>query len=85
MVVIRLARGGTNKRPFYHVVVTDRRKSIKGRYIERVGFFNPIATGGETRLRVDIPRVDHWLSKGAQATERVTDLLKQYRAGAAAA
>ena len=85
MVVIRLARGGTNKRPFYHVVVTDRRTSLKGRYLERVGFFNPIATGGETRLRIDLPRVDHWLGQGAQATERVADLLKQYRAQPAAA
>jgi small subunit ribosomal protein S16 len=85
MVVIRLARGGTNKRPFYHVVVTDRRTSLKGRYLERVGFFNPIAAGGETRLRIDLPRVDHWLSQGAQASERVEDLLKQYRAQPAAA
>jgi small subunit ribosomal protein S16 len=85
MVVIRLARGGTNKRPFYHMVVTDRRTSLKGRYLERVGFFNPIAAGGETRLRIDLPRVDHWLGQGAQATERVADLLKQYRAQAAAA
>jgi small subunit ribosomal protein S16 len=85
MVIIRLSRGGTNKRPFYHVVVTDRRASIKGRYIERVGFFNPIAAGGETRLRIDLPRVDHWLGQGAQPSERVGDLLKQYRAQAAAA
>jgi small subunit ribosomal protein S16 len=67
------------------MVVTDRRTSLKGRYLERVGFFNPIAAGGETRLRIDLPRVDHWLGQGAQATERVADLLKQYRAQAAAA
>ncbi len=85
MVIIRLARGGTNKRPFYHMVVTDRRTSLKGRYIERVGFFNPIAAGGETRLRIDLPRVDHWLGQGAQASLRVADLLKQYRAQPAAA
>ncbi|HJR70190.1 MAG TPA: 30S ribosomal protein S16 [Gammaproteobacteria bacterium] len=85
MVIIRLARGGTNKRPFYHLVVTDRRTSLRGRYIERVGFFNPIAAGGETRLRIDLPRVDHWLGQGAQPSERVGDLLKQYRAQAAAA
>jgi small subunit ribosomal protein S16 len=85
MVVIRLARGGTNKRPFYHVVVTDRRAPRNGRYIERVGFFNPIATGGEERLRFDLPRIDEWVTKGAQPSERVTDLLKQYRAAAAAA
>jgi len=85
MVIIRLARGGTNQRPFYHMVVTDRRTSRNGRYIERVGFFNPIATGGETRLRIELPRVDHWLGQGAQPSERVADLLKQYRAQAAAA
>jgi small subunit ribosomal protein S16 len=85
MVIIRLARGGTVKRPFYHVVVTDRRSPRNGRYIERVGFFNPIAAGGETRLRVDLARVDHWLAQGAQPSERVADLLKQHRASAAAA
>jgi small subunit ribosomal protein S16 len=85
MVVIRLARGGTVKRPFYHLVVTDRRSPRNGRYIERVGFFNPIAKGGEERLRVDIARIDHWVTQGAQASERVADLLKQYRGSAAAA
>jgi small subunit ribosomal protein S16 len=85
MVIIRLARGGTTKRPFYHVVVTDRRSPRDGRYIERVGFFNPIASGGEDRLRVDLGRVDHWLGQGAQQSERVADLLKQYRGSAAAA
>jgi small subunit ribosomal protein S16 len=85
MVIIRLARGGTTKRPFYHVVVTDRRSPRNGRYIERVGFFNPIATGGETRLRVDLSRIEHWLTQGAQTSERVADLLKEYRASAAAA
>jgi small subunit ribosomal protein S16 len=85
MVVIRLARGGTVKRPFYHLVVTDRRSPRNGRYIERVGFFNPIATGGEERLRVDMPRVDHWVTQGAQPSERVADLLKQYRGSAVAA
>jgi small subunit ribosomal protein S16 len=85
MVIIRLARGGTTKRPFYHVVVTDRRSPRDGRYIERVGFFNPIAAGGEDRLRVDLGRVDHWLGRGAQQSERVADLLKQYRGSAVAA
>ena len=83
MVVIRLARAGTVKRPFYHVVVADRRRARGGRYIERIGFFNPIATGGEERLRIDLGRVDHWVGQGAQPSERVTDLLKQYRATAA--
>ena len=85
MVVIRLARGGTNKRPFYHLVVSDRRRARNGRYIERVGLFNPIAVGGETKLRIDLGRVDHWLSQGAQPSERVADLLKEYRASPAAA
>jgi len=76
MVTIRLARGGAKKRPFYHIVVTDSRNRRDGRYIERLGFFNPIATGGETRLRVDSER-DYWLGKGARPSERVASLLKQ--------
>jgi len=82
MVVIRLARGGALKRPFYHIVVTDRRNRRDGRYIERIGFFNPIAAGGEERLRVDLSRADHWLKQGAQASERVAHLIKEYRKGA---
>jgi len=85
MVVIRLARGGTVKRPFYHIVVTDRRNKRDGRYIERIGFFNPIATGGEERFRVDLSRVEFWLGQGAKQSERVSDLLKQNRGAAAAA
>ncbi|QSP96285.1 30S ribosomal protein S16 [Marinobacter salinisoli] len=76
MVTIRLARGGSKKRPFYHLTVTDSRNSRDGRFIERVGFFNPIARGQEERLRVDQDRVDFWLGKGAQASERVAQLLK---------
>jgi ribosomal protein S16 len=85
MVIIRLARGGTVKRPFYHIVVTDRRNRRDGRYIERIGFFNPIATGGEVRFRVDSSRVEFWMGKGAQQSERVADLLKQNKSAAAAA
>lgn len=85
MVIIRLARAGTVKRPFYHVVVADRRSPRGGRYIERIGFFNPIATGGEERLRVDLGRVEHWLARGAQPSERVGHLLKEVRATPAAA
>jgi len=77
MVTIRLARTGSKKRPFFHVVVTDSRNARDGRYIERLGFFNPIARGGEERLRLDRERIDHWISKGAQTSERVTGLLKQ--------
>jgi small subunit ribosomal protein S16 len=82
MVIIRLARGGATKRPFYHIVVTDRRNRRDGRYIERLGFFNPIATGGEDRLRVDLARTDFWLAKGAQTSDRVAHLLKQHRSSA---
>jgi small subunit ribosomal protein S16 len=77
MVTIRLARGGSKKRPFYHLTVTDVRKSRDGRFIERVGFFNPIACGQEERLRVDNDRVEYWLSQGAQPTDRVKKLLKE--------
>ncbi len=76
MVSIRLARGGSKKRPFYHLTVTDSRNSRDGRYIERVGFFNPVARGQEERLRVDAERVQHWVSQGAQLSDRVTKLLK---------
>ena len=76
MVTIRLARGGSKKRPFYHLTVTDSRKSRNGRFIERVGFFNPIARGQEERLRIDRDRVEYWLGQGAQASERVAQLLK---------
>lgn len=77
MVVIRLARGGSKKRPFYHITVADQRNPRDGRFIERVGFFNPIARGQEERLRVDLDRVAHWQSKGAQASDRVASLLKE--------
>lgn len=77
MVTIRLARGGAKKRPFYHVVVADSRSKRDGRYIERVGFFNPIARGGEVRLRLNNERIEHWFSHGAQATERVSSLIKE--------
>ena len=76
MVIIRLARGGSKKRPFYHLTVTDSRKSRDGRFIERVGFFNPVARGQEERLRIDRDRIDHWVSQGAQTSERVAQLLK---------
>lgn len=80
MVRIRLSRGGAVKRPFYHIVVTDRRNRRDGRYIERLGFFNPIATGGEARLNVDLERADYWLAQGAAPSERVAKLLKEHRA-----
>ena len=77
MVVIRLARTGAKKRPFYHLVVTDSRNSRDGRYIERLGYFNPRATGGEKTLHVEMARIEHWLSQGAQPSDRVGQLIKR--------
>ncbi|MCP3850707.1 MAG: 30S ribosomal protein S16 [Gammaproteobacteria bacterium] len=77
MVTIRLARGGSKKRPFYQIVVTDSRSARDGRFIEKVGYFNPMARGQEVRLEVKNERVDHWLSKGAQTSVRVNTLLKE--------
>jgi len=85
MVRIRLSRGGALKRPFYHIVVTDRRNRRDGRYIERLGFFNPIARGAEQRLQVDVDRAQYWLGQGAQPSERVAKLLKQAAAAPAEA
>ena len=82
MVTIRLARGGAKKRPFYHIVVTDSRRARDGRYIERLGFYNPRATGGEVRLNIDQERVDHWIGQGAQTSDRVGKLLKDNAAAA---
>lgn len=76
MVVIRLSRGGSKKRPFYQVTVTDRRNSRDGRFIERVGFFNPIARGQEERLRLDLEKIAAWAAKGAQISPRVKALMK---------
>ncbi|WP_096087242.1 30S ribosomal protein S16 [Agaribacterium haliotis] len=76
MVTIRLARGGSKKRPFYHVNVTDSRSARNGRYIERLGFFNPIARGQEERIRLDNERIEYWVSKGAQVSDRVKKLIK---------
>lgn len=84
MVIIRLARGGSKKRPFYHLSVTDSRTSRDGRFIERVGFFNPVARGNDERLRVDMARVDHWVAQGAQLSDRVSKLLKDVKETAAA-
>ena len=81
MVTIRLARGGAKKRPFYGIMVADQRRSPRGRFIERVGFFNPRAVGGEERLRIDTDRIDYWVSKGAQPSDRVASLLKQFAKG----
>ena len=81
MVIIRLALGGSKKRPFYHITVADRRRARGGRYIERIGFYNPVARGQEERLRIDSERVDYWLGQGAKASDRVRKLLKDFRNG----
>ncbi len=77
MVTIRLSRGGSKKRPFYHLTVTDSRTSRDGRFIERVGFFNPVARGQEERLRVDQDRVDYWVGQGAKLSDRVAKLISE--------
>ncbi|TNC82019.1 MAG: 30S ribosomal protein S16 [Oleiphilus sp.] len=82
MVTIRLSRGGSKKRPFYHLTVADSRSARDGRYIERVGFFNPLARGQEERLRVDSDRIEYWVGQGAKTSDRVKGLLKEATAAA---
>ena len=83
MVVIRLSRGGAKKRPFYNVVVADSRKAVGGRFIERVGFYNPKAPEGTESLRFAADRVSHWRGKGAKLSPTVARLFKGYKAPAA--
>ncbi|PJD96217.1 MAG: 30S ribosomal protein S16 [Legionella sp.] len=78
MVVIRLSRGGAKKRPFYHIVVTDSRKRRDGNSIERIGYFNPVARGQEVRLHIEEDRLTHWQNMGAQASDRVRSLIKEF-------
>jgi small subunit ribosomal protein S16 len=78
MVVVRLARGGAKKRPFYSMVVADSRSRRDGRFIERVGFYNPRATGGEEGLRIHMERLEYWQSQGAQLSDTVSRLVKQF-------
>lgn len=85
MVVIRLSRGGAKKRPFYHVIVADKRRSRDGRFIERIGHFNPIASGKEKGLSLNLERAEHWISQGAQPSDRVKSLIKTYSKEAAEA
>ncbi|MGB0836050.1 MAG: 30S ribosomal protein S16 [Psychrobium sp.] len=82
MVTIRLTRGGAKKRPFYQVVVADSRCARDGRYIEKVGFFNPLARGQEETLRLDLDRIAHWVGQGAQASDRVAKLIKDAKKAA---
>ena len=77
MVVIRLARGGAKKRPFYNIVVSDSRERRDGRFIERIGFYNPIASGGEEGLRIAQDRLSYWVGVGAQTSPTVDRLIKQ--------
>lgn len=85
MVTIRLARHGGKKHPFYHVTVAEKTAKRDGRFIERLGFYNPLARGREEELRIDLERVDHWLSVGAQPTERTTQLIARCRKAQSAA
>lgn len=79
MVVIRLSRGGAKKRPFYHIVVADKRRSRDGRFIEQLGYFNPIASGKDVKLTLDLERAQYWISNGAQPSDRVKHLLKMHK------
>ncbi len=85
MVTIRLSRGGAKKQPFYHVVATDSRARRDGRYIERLGFYNPVARGDATEVKLDMERVDYWVSVGAQMSDSVSKIVKDKRKENAAA
>ena len=76
MVVIRLSRGGAKKRPFYNIVATDRRNRRDGRFLERLGYYNPMAAGGETGFTIEMDRVEHWTKQGAQVSDAVNRLIK---------
>ena len=84
MVVIRLARGGAKKRPFYHIVVTDSRRRRDGNYIESIGYYNPVARGQEVKLHLEVEKLNHWKSVGAQLSDRVLSLAKAYSKSVAA-
>jgi small subunit ribosomal protein S16 len=85
MVTIRLTRRGARNQPFFHLVVTDSRKRQGGKSLEQVGFFNPTARKNDTKLRIDLARVDFWMGQGAQPSERVSHLVKTFRKQAIAA
>jgi small subunit ribosomal protein S16 len=85
MVVIRLSRAGAKKRPFYHIVVTDSRRRRDGNYIESIGYYNPIARGQEVRLHLEIEKLKQWQGVGAQLSDRVLSLAKEFSKGTAAA
>ncbi|MEE2683815.1 MAG: 30S ribosomal protein S16, partial [Pseudomonadota bacterium] len=77
MVTIRLSRAGAKKRPFYHIVVTDSRNKRDGKYLEKLGFYNPIAVGGEEKIKIDSERLSYWVSHGAQIAKRVKRVVKE--------
>lgn len=79
MVVIRLTRGGAKKRPFYHIVVADKARSLRGRFIEELGYFNPIASGKDVPLSFNVERAQEWIAKGAQPSDRVKHLMKMHK------
>ncbi|GAA8966880.1 30S ribosomal protein S16 [Helicobacter pylori] len=79
MVVIRLARGGSKKRPFYNIIVADSRSRRDGRFIERVGFYNPVANEKQERIRIAADRLNHWVAQGAQVSEAVAKLVKEQK------
>ncbi len=85
MVTIRLTRRGGKNQPFYHVMVTDSRVRQNGAALEQVGYFNPVAKGKERRLELNLARIDHWVGKGAQTSDRVAELVSKYRKQAQAA
>ena len=85
MVTIRLSRGGAKKSPFYHVVATDSRARRDGRYIERLGYYNPVARGDSTEVQLDLDRIDYWIGVGAQMSDTVKKVVKTYRKSSVAA
>ena len=82
MVVIRLARGGSKHRPFFHVVVADSHNRRDGRFIERVGFYNPVANEKQERVRLQADRLNHWIAQGAQVSDAVAKLIKEQKPAA---
>lgn len=85
MVVIRLSRGGAKKRPFFNVVATDKQNRRDGRFIERIGYYNPLASKNEISVKIAVERVQHWVQKGAQVSPTVQRLIKLQAAGTPAA
>ena len=85
MVVIRLSRAGAKKRPFYHIVVTDSRRRRDGNYIESIGYYNPVARGQEIKLHLEVDKLNHWTSVGAQLSDRVMSFAKEFNKGSVAA